>query len=489
MSPSWYSNMSMNDIKASIKSNINDASRSFVAIGFYLKQVRDRELFHEDGCLDIWEFAEKEFGISKSAASRFMGINDRFSVDGNSPILLDQYKDFTSSKLSELLTLSDKQIGNVTPETTVKEIRDLKPKKVKTKKIGFSHLADDDITFEIAHELMNYYEELKVLEDSEDHYKAWFLSGYQDSYINFIIGQTKYYGDVDQERNKINVYIDCGTTTAQIDYDGDHTEINIDSVIAELKELAEEYKKESVPTSQQEARITVNALVRYSVPNTNVLKQLVGIIKNNDEEAAINEVVELMTSQSAESNFAGSWNFTRFSGFVYKNNYGDDGCISWKKYIEYIKSEFENHFTKEDACDEPTSRNVLEPEIVAESEYQEVKEPLEQPELPILKNNDQRKEWIEQYQSWPLWIDQPLTGEKYYRYDFDNGSAFVVRVSKHHPWDKGKYSKEVAYGQEEYFLLGVQDNLYKGLSKTFKESSTNKSAMIEHLKEIQKETK
>ena len=57
--------------------------------------------------------------------------------------------------------------------------------------------------------------------------------------------------------------------------------------------------------------------------------------------------------------------------------------------------------------------------------------------------------------NWPIWIDQELTGERYYRYDFDNGESFVIRVSlcrKYLGWDKG-YSKELTYGREEYFIL------------------------------------
>ncbi len=122
----WYENCSLDSIKNIIKNNLNIASRSFIAIGYYLKNVRDRELYLQDGYQSIWEFAQTEFGIGKSSASRFMAINDRFSKDGNSPILLEQYKDFSSSKLSEMLTMSDEQLEQVTLTTTVAEIREIK---------------------------------------------------------------------------------------------------------------------------------------------------------------------------------------------------------------------------------------------------------------------------------------------------------------------------------------------------------------------------
>ena len=114
-----------------------------------------------------------------------------------------------------------------------------------------------------------------------------------------------------------------------------------------------------------------------------------------------------------------------------------------------------------------------------------------QPELPILKNNDQRKEWIENYSSWPVWIDLEQTGERYYRYDFVSGVSFVIRVSLSHEflgWQNGGgYSKtKMVYDHEEYFLLGGVSGKYEPENKSFYESKTNMSSMVEYLKDLQK---
>ena len=64
--PRWYEgHISLEDAKTFIKANITTAARSFIAIGFYLKCVRDRELFTEDGFQNVWDFAKEEYGISK----------------------------------------------------------------------------------------------------------------------------------------------------------------------------------------------------------------------------------------------------------------------------------------------------------------------------------------------------------------------------------------------------------------------------------------
>ncbi|WP_051464019.1 hypothetical protein [Lacrimispora indolis] len=117
----------------------------------------------------------------------------------------------------------------------------------------------------------------------------------------------------------------------------------------------------------------------------------------------------------------------------------------------------------------------------------------EQPELPSLKNNDQRKEFIENYTTWPIWVDQKETGERYYRYDLSDKIAMVVKVSLKHTWKSGKETKDCEYGAKQYYLLGVKSEWSPNKSvcieddtRTFYECSSNMSALVEYLKEFQK---
>lgn len=117
----------------------------------------------------------------------------------------------------------------------------------------------------------------------------------------------------------------------------------------------------------------------------------------------------------------------------------------------------------------------------------------EQPELPILKNNDQRKEFIENYAAWPLWIEIKETGERYYRYDLSEKVAMVVKVSWKRAWLDYKTFKGYEYGAEHYYLLGVGTEWKSGKNvyteddtRSFYECSSNMSALVEYLKEFQK---
>lgn len=112
----WYLNITYPELKDIILESIANMTREFVAVGYYLKYVRDHEMYLADGYASIWEFAEDLYGIQRSTCSRWMAINDRFSVQGNSPVLDERYRQYGKSQLQEMLYLDDKQIEEVKPE-------------------------------------------------------------------------------------------------------------------------------------------------------------------------------------------------------------------------------------------------------------------------------------------------------------------------------------------------------------------------------------
>ena len=121
--------------------------------------------------------------------------------------------------------------------------------------------------------------------------------------------------------------------------------------------------------------------------------------------------------------------------------------------------------------------NLIEPE-------ETVDEKPEQPELPYLRNNDQRAAFIDAYESWPLWIETKETGERYYRYELPDGVSFVVKTYHSMLYDYkagvGMRYKE-GYGANEQYILEP--------GKFFRDCQSNRSSMIEKLKELQKREK
>ena len=110
--------------KEDIRQKLQETAGNFVHIGFRLKQIRNSGMY--DGAADVFEFAQKEYGLSKSTVSRFIAINEKFSEGGNSLELREEYRNIGSSKLSEMLTLPDADCTLITEKTTVREIRELK---------------------------------------------------------------------------------------------------------------------------------------------------------------------------------------------------------------------------------------------------------------------------------------------------------------------------------------------------------------------------
>lgn len=112
--------------KAALDKELLSAADHFVKIGYLLKQARDTTILYESGYPNLYEFAKAEYGIDKGTVSRYIAINDRFSVGGNSPALEQRYSNRGVAKLQEMLTMSDEVIEVIPAETTKAELQDIK---------------------------------------------------------------------------------------------------------------------------------------------------------------------------------------------------------------------------------------------------------------------------------------------------------------------------------------------------------------------------
>ncbi len=120
------------DIKQKLKQNISSAKdklnglkKDFVRIGYLLRKIDDNELYKQDGYKSIAEFAKAECGLSPSDTTRFIQINKKYSVGGNSEELRPEFLNFGQSKLAAMLTLPDSDLVMITPETSREDIREL----------------------------------------------------------------------------------------------------------------------------------------------------------------------------------------------------------------------------------------------------------------------------------------------------------------------------------------------------------------------------
>lgn len=109
-----------------IKEKLNTVAENFVFVGYRLRQILDTGVFADAGYTNIYDFAERELSLNATAVSRFMAINKKYSVDGYGPELREQFKGYGSSKLSEMLTMSEEDCAVIASDTPVKQIREYK---------------------------------------------------------------------------------------------------------------------------------------------------------------------------------------------------------------------------------------------------------------------------------------------------------------------------------------------------------------------------
>lgn len=109
-----------------ISEELHKTRRSFVKIGWYLKHINAAEMYKEDGYVNIYEFAHDKFNISQSTATRFINLCNEFSIGHDSPELDEKYLDFSVSQLFEMLPMKQEQKEQVTPDMTIKDIREIK---------------------------------------------------------------------------------------------------------------------------------------------------------------------------------------------------------------------------------------------------------------------------------------------------------------------------------------------------------------------------
>ncbi len=111
------------DFKRTMDTVVEEVEEGFVKIGYLLKVARDTAVLQESGYASVNEFAEKEYGLDKSAVSRFIAINDRFSENGYAPRLQEHYRGLGRAKLSIMLMLPDWINGEISPEYSKSDIQ------------------------------------------------------------------------------------------------------------------------------------------------------------------------------------------------------------------------------------------------------------------------------------------------------------------------------------------------------------------------------
>lgn len=104
-------------------------------------------------------------------------------------------------------------------------------------------------------------------------------------------------------------------------------------------------------------------------------------------------------------------------------------------------------------------------------------------ELPVLKNNEQRKEWLGNFKKWGLWYRDEKIDVNYYKFDFQDGSRLVVAE---YP-QRQEYWKGEPEDEHFFHLLEKNKQGYKRTyDEQYRQRVDSEDYLVEFLKNMQK---
>ena len=573
---SYFLDVSLEEAETSIRASLKDAARSVIAVGHYLKVIRDKELYREAGYENVWDYAADRFGFSKSTASRYMTRNDKFSVGGNSPILAEEFREYSKAQLQEMLSLDAEQMSAVTPDMTVREIRELRrPKEIPYFEIpgqlslsdfpelGEAEMEDSAVENSAPTEAVTSTTAFTVsaedlIGDPEEKLSAY---GFPKRVYpaDSLLTTPGCKGDNGRGYDCFNCHLECeirqeycrcvdatcgfpfpcqmvdtgkreilekkiGERCQFIDLNladhaaGDGSPIPCCKDCETPCEYACENSGKRVATSQQ----SVAADAQQETAGNAAEKQQ-DIPEKPKTEKCIYDGISRCTLPEEDKEKDGTgkdyahhccWNCVKRDGCNIecyassKRKTLDDDEVAAEdeenaeqpaEPIEFDRKTLEDMIRNaqevlDQMCDcwvenQPYTYAKYNMMIQAyklllkeHDESDQKLDPVEQqPELPLLKNDKQRAEFIDAYEEWPLWIDNQETGEKYYRYELPDGTSFVIKtyhamLYNYDALEYGNYKE--GYGENEQYLLKP--------GKFFRDCRTNRSTLIDKLKELQK---
>lgn len=526
---------SYQEAKEFIRSSLVNMAKNFIAIGYALKYVRDRQLYESGGYGSVWEFAQEEYGFSKSTASRYMSMNDRFSEGGNSPAIQERYQGFNKSQLQEMLSLDEEQLERVTPADRVEDIRAMrKPREIPYVELP-GQISISDFPG-IEPEEAEAYEQQAAAEvqQGEVPSKPYTVTlsqlvGEDEAEETVAISQQEGSGENDSES------LDSAAEMAEEDraekstpgyWNPDEKGPDERWNLGDIPQAKEKHLKELAEVLIEQMRVQLLWDDRYGYLSDDVITEKMKMlsVKFNHEIPLENGVIaygceDIIEFARGEEDL-GICSYKRFATQVRKlmenRNSDADDLMEDKEDEEELPHDSDER-TVPELSDIDLLRNMLEKEKstleemmkvnkvephpalekiirkkkllvgalagtlcdLKQSELPEKEGIPEQPELPAMKNNDQRKEWLNTFHDWPIWFEVPQAAEVYYRYDLPDGCSLVI--CEYHYWLEWM----IHYGDDPE-RTGTREYLLTPGYHYLEDCKSNRTTMIEKLKEIQK---
>lgn len=154
--------------------DLTDIRKYYIRLGFHLAEFERCSYYFDFGYPTLEDFCQSNLGLDKSAVSRCIGVYREFNAKddlefgcgviskGCDMELSKKWQDYSYTQLCEMLPLSPEQREKISPDMTIKQIRDYK-KSLKNKPVASTQQEDpdDDPVVSSQPKRFNYDEYLK----------------------------------------------------------------------------------------------------------------------------------------------------------------------------------------------------------------------------------------------------------------------------------------------------------------------------------------
>lgn len=113
-----------------IREQMRNIQNAFITIGFQLHWIRENNMFRVLNYKNVYEYAEKEYGLKKTTCCNFISIIENYAErDANGEVIesiADCYRNYSASQLVAMLGMNEDMRQQVTPDMSVRAINRLR---------------------------------------------------------------------------------------------------------------------------------------------------------------------------------------------------------------------------------------------------------------------------------------------------------------------------------------------------------------------------
>lgn len=581
-----------------IRENLGGIVRNFVKTGWHLSRIDRSGAYKLKGYHSVTEYARETFGMAPDGVSRFIHVYEKYSIQGDTPELREEYRDFNFSQLTEMLQLPEEDHTMIRPETKREDIRDLK-KFNKQSQNNPDNLLNwqqdpDDIIREAVKEFFKarkkdlneiydqygvgpypeedikkmarflYHEKKKKFQTNrvfvmlypdqvfikssdgelyditwpeffqtmgtifdgsaagKDTWENYFNPDPDGEFEEQIPGQDNIMNHPEYLPGKLHgrkfehcIYLpeeeciseDCGSCEKKkfLDQQEAKEQKNVEIIPKDRCTTGQSrsgrcgaayYCAEPVDCCakcKNDCNIRCGWIDKPKTEETEIPRETYKTELAPAQTEIIPTVVadakDIKTEKLSLDNLS-----IRINTDVWPKDLSDIPVPSELFIREYLEEE-EKMLRDYLECDGLPERTILRQQLKVAGlrilrnlvkDVLETEEETTQPEIPRLKNNEERKEWLENYQDWGLWYRDERIDVNYYKYDFKDGSRLVAAE---YPKREGYWNQET---EDEHFFHFLKKNKkkYGSIDKNYDEKFRNETdsitSLVEFLKEIQK---